>query len=99
MGEETLSRKSFVEDEEKLEPYVNEIIQYLAGKRQTFTIPFEYVGTPFQLAVWQALCEILMGRRNPIQTLPMLSINQQLFVLLERLLVLIQCCSLYRAIV
>ena len=52
----------FVEDEEKLEPYVNEIIQYLAGKRKAFTIPFEYVGTPFQLAVWQALCEIPYGQ-------------------------------------
>jgi methylated-DNA-[protein]-cysteine S-methyltransferase len=50
-----------VEDEEKLEPYVIEIIQYLEGKRKTFTVPLAYVGTPFQLAVWQALCEIPYG--------------------------------------
>ncbi|MFJ8090913.1 methylated-DNA--[protein]-cysteine S-methyltransferase [Lysinibacillus sp. NPDC095746] len=51
-----------VEDDEKLEPYVIEITQYLEGKRKTFTVPFEYVGTPFQLAVWNALCEIPYGR-------------------------------------
>ncbi|MFZ4201157.1 methylated-DNA--[protein]-cysteine S-methyltransferase [Lysinibacillus sp. NPDC056220] len=50
-----------VEDAEKLEPFVDEITQYLEGTRKTFTIPFEYVGTPFQLAVWQALCDIPYG--------------------------------------
>ncbi|MEI5908285.1 methylated-DNA--[protein]-cysteine S-methyltransferase [Bacillus spongiae] len=51
-----------VEDDEKLEPYVEEITQYLEGKRKTFTVPFEYVGTQFQLAVWNALCEIPYGQ-------------------------------------
>ncbi|MFF2176158.1 methylated-DNA--[protein]-cysteine S-methyltransferase [Lysinibacillus sp. NPDC058147] len=51
-----------VEDNEKLEPYVVEITQYLEGKRKTFTVPIEYVGTQFQLAVWNALCEIPYGQ-------------------------------------
>ncbi|WP_313798944.1 methylated-DNA--[protein]-cysteine S-methyltransferase [Cytobacillus sp.] len=51
-----------VEDDEKLEPYAVEITQYLEGKRKTFTIPFEYAGTQFQLAVWNALCEIPYGQ-------------------------------------
>ncbi|MGE7675131.1 methylated-DNA--[protein]-cysteine S-methyltransferase [Lysinibacillus sp. NPDC094403] len=51
-----------VEDNEKLEPYVVEITQYLEGERRTFTVPFEYVGTQFQLAVWNALCEIPYGQ-------------------------------------
>ncbi|CAM4095682.1 methylated-DNA--[protein]-cysteine S-methyltransferase [Mesobacillus thioparans] len=51
-----------VEDDEKLEPYVVEITQYLEGKRNTFTVPFEYVGTQFQLAVWNALCDIPYGK-------------------------------------
>ncbi|MFD1737620.1 methylated-DNA--[protein]-cysteine S-methyltransferase [Bacillus salitolerans] len=51
-----------VEDDEKLEPYVVELTQYLEGKRNTFTVPFEYVGTQFQLAVWNALCEIPYGQ-------------------------------------
>ncbi|ASB59519.1 cysteine methyltransferase [Bacillus sp. A053] len=51
-----------VEDNGKLEPYITEITQYLEGKRKNFTVPFEYVGTPFQLAVWNALCEIPYGQ-------------------------------------
>ena len=51
-----------VEDGEKLEPYAVEITQYLEGKRKTFTIPFDYNGTEFQLAVWNALCEIPYGQ-------------------------------------
>lgn len=30
-----------VEDDERLEPYILEITQYLEGKRNTFTVPFE----------------------------------------------------------
>ncbi|MBN6889775.1 methylated-DNA-[protein]-cysteine S-methyltransferase [Cytobacillus horneckiae] len=51
-----------VEDDEKLEPYAVEITQYLEGKRKTFTVPFNYDGTAFQLAVWNALCEIPYGQ-------------------------------------
>ncbi len=51
-----------VENIEKLEPFVVEITQYLDGRRKSFTIPFEYVGTPFQQAVWQALCDIPYGQ-------------------------------------
>ncbi|MED3549712.1 methylated-DNA--[protein]-cysteine S-methyltransferase [Cytobacillus praedii] len=51
-----------VEDDEKLEPYVVEITQYLEGKRKTFTVPIEYAGSQFQLAVWNALCEIPYGQ-------------------------------------
>ncbi len=53
---------TLVEDDEMLAPYVVEITQYLEGKRKTFTVPFEYVGTPFQQAVWDALCEIPYGQ-------------------------------------
>ncbi|MEC1670945.1 methylated-DNA--[protein]-cysteine S-methyltransferase [Bacillus mojavensis] len=51
-----------VEDDEKLDPYVVEITQYLEGNRKNFTVPIEYVGTTFQLAVWNALCEIPYGQ-------------------------------------
>ncbi|MNO42913.1 Methylated-DNA--protein-cysteine methyltransferase, inducible [compost metagenome] len=51
-----------VQDDEKMAPYVKELIEYLQGKRQMFTIPFDYRGTPFQLAVWKALGEIPYGQ-------------------------------------
>ncbi|MED0673955.1 methylated-DNA--[protein]-cysteine S-methyltransferase [Aneurinibacillus aneurinilyticus] len=53
---------SLVENDEKLEPYAVELTQYLERKRKTFTVPFDYNGTAFQLAVWNALCEIPYGQ-------------------------------------
>jgi len=52
----------FIEDDEMLQPFAAEITQYLEGKRKTFTVPFHNVGTPFQLAVWHALCAIPYGQ-------------------------------------
>jgi methylated-DNA-[protein]-cysteine S-methyltransferase len=34
---------------------------YFAGKRKTFSVPFDFVGTPFQKRVWQALTTIQFG--------------------------------------
>lgn len=51
-----------IQDDDKLEPYAVELIEYFQGKRKDFTIPFDYHGTPFQLAVWKALCEIPYGQ-------------------------------------
>jgi methylated-DNA-[protein]-cysteine S-methyltransferase len=35
--------------------------EYFAGQRQTFTLPLEFVGTPFQRRVWAALLTIPYG--------------------------------------
>jgi methylated-DNA-[protein]-cysteine S-methyltransferase len=51
-----------VRDDEKIQPYVAEFIEFLLGKRKCFTKPIDYNGTPFQLAVWNALCEIPYGQ-------------------------------------
>ncbi|PLS02877.1 methylated-DNA--[protein]-cysteine S-methyltransferase [Neobacillus cucumis] len=50
-----------VESKEKLMAYERELADYLEGKRKSFTLPFDYNGTDFQLAVWKALCEIPFG--------------------------------------
>lgn len=50
------------EDKEKLQLYVDELIDYLEGKRLNFSGPFDYQGTAFQLSVWRALCEIPYGQ-------------------------------------
>lgn len=50
-----------VEDNKVLDPYKKELIEFLERKRQTFTLPFDYMGTPFQQSVWEALCEIPYG--------------------------------------
>lgn len=38
-----------------------ELEAYFAGQLQTFSVPLVYDGTPFQKAVWTALCEIPYG--------------------------------------
>lgn len=35
---------------------------YFAGKRKMFSVPFDFVGTPFQKCVWQALMTIPFGK-------------------------------------
>ncbi|MED0668677.1 methylated-DNA--[protein]-cysteine S-methyltransferase [Aneurinibacillus aneurinilyticus] len=51
-----------IQDDEKLQPYVTELTEYFRGERKSFTIPFDFYGTPFQLTVWNALCEIPYGQ-------------------------------------
>ncbi|KAA9014049.1 methylated-DNA--[protein]-cysteine S-methyltransferase [Niallia endozanthoxylica] len=46
---------------EKLQAYAVQITEYLEGKRKSFSIPFDYNGTEFQVAVWKALCNIPYG--------------------------------------
>lgn len=51
-----------IRDDEKLRPYIEELVQYLQGKLEQFSIPFSYQGTPFQEAIWKALCDIPYGQ-------------------------------------
>lgn len=53
---------TLIRDDRKLEPYAAELTEYLQGHRQNFTVPIDLQGTPFQLAVWQALCDIPFGQ-------------------------------------
>ncbi|QOR68109.1 methylated-DNA--[protein]-cysteine S-methyltransferase [Cytobacillus suaedae] len=61
-AEKRFPGSSLYEDSEKLENYVEEITEYLEGKKQSFTLPCVFTGTDFQLAVWDALCEIPFGQ-------------------------------------
>ncbi|MFM9331269.1 methylated-DNA--[protein]-cysteine S-methyltransferase [Paenibacillus mesotrionivorans] len=50
------------EDAGKLAPYTGQLTGYLQGERQDFTVPLDLYGTPFQLAVWDALNSIPYGQ-------------------------------------
>lgn len=39
-----------------------QILEYLSGRRQTFDIPYQMIGTEFQKSVWKQLCEIPYGQ-------------------------------------
>lgn len=53
---------TLIRDDDRLQSYAAELIEYLQGTRQSFSIPFDLRGTPFQLAVWNALCSIPYGQ-------------------------------------
>lgn len=44
-----------------LQPYIEDIQAYTNKQRKTFNVPLDLQGTPFQMAVWQALQEIPYG--------------------------------------
>ncbi|MGM1049497.1 MAG: methylated-DNA--[protein]-cysteine S-methyltransferase [Bacillota bacterium] len=50
-----------IRDDEMLLPYVKELLEYLRGERKIFSKPIDVRGTPFQIAVWNALSEIPYG--------------------------------------
>ncbi len=64
MGEKTVPGSTLEENDNRLEPYAYEIKEYLQGKRTCFTIPFDFQGTAFQHAVWNALCDIPYGEKK-----------------------------------
>ncbi|CAM3285239.1 methylated-DNA--[protein]-cysteine S-methyltransferase [Paenibacillus lactis] len=51
-----------VQDDRIMKPYVRELEEYLQGKRDRFEMAMDYKGTPFQKAVWRALCQIPYGK-------------------------------------
>ncbi|CAH0121375.1 MULTISPECIES: methylated-DNA--[protein]-cysteine S-methyltransferase [unclassified Paenibacillus] len=52
---------AFRRNDEALRPYMNELLEYFEGKRQSFTIPIDMRGTSFQEKVWEALKRIPYG--------------------------------------
>ena len=56
-----LQGHSLVEDVDALKPYAEELIDYLEGRRKEFILPMDLHGTPFQMAVWEALRKIPFG--------------------------------------
>lgn len=57
-----LPQYTLVQNEQKLQPYIDELIEYLKRQRTTFSCPVHITGTPFQLTVWNALCDIPYGQ-------------------------------------
>ena len=53
---------SLVENKEALLPYVKELTAYFNGTKQTFSLPIDVKGTPFQEEIWQALQTIPYGK-------------------------------------
>jgi len=53
---------NLTEDKGKLVPFVRELQDYIDGDKNEFSNIFDLRGTPFQIAVWNALCTIPYGK-------------------------------------
>ncbi|OCT11600.1 hypothetical protein A8709_07450 [Paenibacillus pectinilyticus] len=51
----------WMQHEDKLKPYMQQVDEYLRGERTTFTLPLDLQGTDFQQAVWKTLHDIGHG--------------------------------------
>ncbi|ALS75291.1 cysteine methyltransferase [Planococcus rifietoensis] len=52
----------FVQDPQALTEYQYTIEAWLAGSRETYSLPLDVAGTEFQRSIWQALQEIPYGQ-------------------------------------
>jgi len=48
----------------EMKKYAEQFTQYFHGIRKEFELPIDLKGTPFQLAVWHALCKIPNGHTS-----------------------------------
>lgn len=60
---EDIKRENAIEKQtDLLKEAVLQISEYFKGSRKAFSLPINFVGTPFQLRVWQELCKIPYGK-------------------------------------
>ncbi|WP_409345308.1 methylated-DNA--[protein]-cysteine S-methyltransferase [Paenibacillus sp. MBLB4367] len=59
-----LPKHRLLREDGKLSPYAEQFAEYEKGNRTSFECQLDLRGTPFQMAVWEALCEIPYGRKN-----------------------------------
>lgn len=55
------SSSELIEDHLELQPYKKELVEYLKGKRDSFSFAIEVKGTFFQQEIWKALNQIPYG--------------------------------------
>lgn len=52
----------FRQNQESLQPYAEELKDYLNGSKNGFKLPVDVKGTPFQQEIWEALKQIPYGQ-------------------------------------
>lgn len=57
-----LPQHELLREDAKLQPYADELVRYFRGELEQFTFPLYYQASPFQEAVWKALCDIPYGQ-------------------------------------
>lgn len=59
--EKKRSNATLIEDDKFIEPYAEQLLDYLNNHRRNFNLPLDLKGTDFQESVWQALQHIPYG--------------------------------------
>lgn len=57
-----LPHYQLLENKVLMQPFADELIDYIEGRRKEFTLPLDLHGTAFQQSVWKALQEIPYGQ-------------------------------------
>jgi methylated-DNA-[protein]-cysteine S-methyltransferase len=57
----SLKNTHLEQNDEIMLPYTEQFAEYLKGDRTLFTIPVDFIGTAFQISIWNALLEIPFG--------------------------------------
>jgi len=60
-AQKNLPTFTLIENEKKLNPYIDELRRYFSRESDSFTLPFDLYGTAFQLSVWEALLDVEYG--------------------------------------
>ncbi|NLJ79329.1 MAG: methylated-DNA--[protein]-cysteine S-methyltransferase [Tissierellia bacterium] len=56
-----IPNSELTEDKKIMQPYEDELVDYLEGRRTEFTIPLDLRGTEFQHTVWDELLKVPFG--------------------------------------
>jgi methylated-DNA-[protein]-cysteine S-methyltransferase len=58
----SFSNCQFVQENEMMKIYSEQLEEYFKGQRISFTIPLHLEGTPFQQSVWEAMSQVPYGK-------------------------------------
>jgi methylated-DNA-[protein]-cysteine S-methyltransferase len=61
-AEKIFGNCQFVQENEMMKIYSEQLEEYFKGQRISFTIPLHLEGTPFQQSVWEAMSQVPYGK-------------------------------------
>lgn len=59
----------FIQDEQRIAPYVDSVVGYFTGETTTFDFPLDFIGTDFQKQVWTELQQVPYGTTTTYSSL------------------------------
>ncbi|KAF1303096.1 methylated-DNA--[protein]-cysteine S-methyltransferase [Enterococcus saccharolyticus] len=60
---------AFIQDKQRIAPYVDSVVEYFTGETTTFDFPLDLIGTDFQKQVWTELRKVPYGTTTTYSSL------------------------------